>query len=157
MKESFNTIYDHIISSEDRSKMKVLGGVTKAIMYRLMETNPSLAKEYIEQLESVKWDNYLTAKESETIVSNMEPKPSWTRNNWEALMENHYKEEAPYYNSNALYTTMCMIASDSGETLQKIAGINDKEQLFDLIHHLAIDKLKDKDKVFNIRKYFGLC
>lgn len=156
MKESFNTIYDHIINSEDKAKMKVLGGVTKAIMYRLMETNPSLAKEYIEQLESVKWCNYLTHKESETITSEMTPSPYWTRSAWEKLMEDKKKEEEPYYNDNALYTTMCMISSDSGDTLQRIGGIGTKEILFDLIYHLAIDKLKDKDKVFNIRKYFNL-
>ena len=49
---------------------------------------------------------------------------------------------------------MQMIYSDSYETLSKV--VSDKNQLFDLIYHLAIDKLKDKDKMFNIRKYFGL-
>lgn len=156
MKETFNKIYDHIIESEDKNKMKVLGNVTKSIMYRLLDTNPSLAKEYIEQLESVKWNNYLTAKESEQITSNMEPRPYWTRSNWEGMIENHIKSESPYFNDNSLYTAMCMIASDSGETLQKVAGVTDKYALFDLIYHLAIDKLKDKDKMFNIRKYFNV-
>lgn len=154
MKEEFKNIYEYIIDSEDNSKMKVLGKVVKQIIYKMIENNPSLAKEYIEQLESVKWNNYLTDKEVENIVSNMNPKPYWSKNNWESMLDNRIKEEAPYFNHNALYVAMSMISSDSGDTLQKV--VQDKESLFDLIYHLAIDKLKDKDKVFNIRKYFDV-
>ena len=154
MKEAFKNIYEYIIDSEDNSKMKVLGKVVKQIMYKMIENNPSLAKEYIEQLESVKWNNYLTDKEVENIISNMNPKPYWSKNNWESMLDNKLKEETPYFNHNALYITMSMISSDSGDTLQKV--VQDKESLFDLIYHLAIDKLKDKDKVFNIRKYFDV-
>ena len=154
MKDHFLNIYNHIIESGDEAKMKVLGGITKQLMNRLIDTAPALAEEYIEQLESVKWDNYLTKKEAENIVSDMSPKPQMSKSSWESMLENRISEECPYYNKCALYTTMQMIYSDSYETLSKV--VSDKNQLFDLIYHLAIDKLKDKDKMFNIRKYFGL-
>jgi len=89
-------------------------------MYKMIENNPSLAKEYIEQLESVKWNNYLTDKEVDNILSNMSPKPYWSKTNWESMLDNKLREETPYFNHNALYVTMSMISSDSGETLQNV-------------------------------------
>lgn len=43
--------------------------------------------------------------------------------------------------------------SDSSETLSKYVR---KEDIFKAVHDLAVDKLTDKDKVFNIRAYFSL-
>ena len=46
---------------------------------------------------------------------------------------------------------MQMIMSDSLESLKKFV---ETENLFTLVHSLAVDKLKDKDGRFVIRKYF---
>lgn len=36
-------------------------------------------------------------------------------------------------------------------------GVNmDRDSLFKFIYHLALDKLKDKDHMFNLRNYFKL-
>ena len=59
----------------------------------------------------------------------------------------------PCYNSCALWVTMNMIMSDSSETLKKYVA---EEDMFKAVHDLAVDKLKDKDGVFNIRSYFGV-
>ena len=158
LKTSFNNLYSHIINSGDEAKMHVLGNVTKELMMRLIESSPSAAKEYVERLESVKWCNYLTDKEAETITAKMQPEPLWKRSQWESAMEQlDYKtSEEPSYNANALYVTMSMITSDSRETLTKYAGINTNEKMLEVVYHLALDKLKDKDKVFNVREYFGV-
>lgn len=70
-------------------------------------------------------------------------------------------EDEPYYNGEALYVTMQMICSDDGETLMSTLGMtdlngNNRDTLFKLIYKLALNKLCDKDKMFNIRKYFNL-
>ena len=74
---------------------------------------------------------------------------------WKQAMTEHGFEmqDEPCYNSCALYVTMNMIMSDSGETLAKYV---DKDNLFKAVHDLAVDKLTDHDGVFNIRSYFGL-
>ena len=41
--------------------------------------------------------------------------------------------------------------SDSSETMKKYV---DEDNLFNMVYDLAVDKLTDKDKVFNIRDYF---
>lgn len=162
MREEFKEIYDYIIHSEDEDKMRVLGKVTKSMMCKFIDSSPQQAREYLDMLQSVKWDNYLTEKEAQKIVGEMMPRPSWTRSVWEGMMSKmgYPMHEEPCYNDNALYATMCMISSDSGETIANMlsaSGISmDRERMFDFIYHLALDKLKDKDKMFNIREYFKL-
>ena len=162
MKEEFKELYDLIIHSNDREKMHVLGQVTKSMMCKFIDNYPQQAREYLDMLQSVKWHNYITAKEAEQIVANMMPKPMWTRTAWEGMMTNlgFPQEEEPYYNEHALYVTMSMISSDSGETIVSTMNANglniERDPLFKFIYKLALDKLKDKDNMFNIRSYFKL-
>lgn len=154
MKKKFCSIFWDIIESQDEKKMQVLGHVMKQMMFKMIESSPTLAKEYLDELEAVNWSNYLTPKEAQDIISNMDPKPIWTLSKWkEEIQQHEFLLEVPEnYNQCALYTTMCMIYSDSGQTLEKL--ISDQKKLFELIYHLALDKLNDKDGKFNIRKYF---
>ena len=162
MKEEFKKLYDYIVNSEDPEKMHVLGLVTKSMMCRFIESYPQWAREYLDTLQAVKWHNYVTLKEAEAIVSNMKPSPAWTRAAWDGMMTNlgYPKEEEPYYNEHALYVTMCMKSSDSGDTIiseMNANGINpDRDAVFKFIYKLALDVLKDKDRMFNIRNYFKL-
>ena len=70
-------------------------------------------------------------------------------------MEQHgYElERIPCYNSCSLWVTMNMIMSDSNITITKYVS---SDNTFDFVYDLAVDKLTDKDKVFNIREYFRL-
>ena len=163
MKEEFLKLYDYIVNSEDPKKMHVLGQVVKSMMYRFIDSYPQWAREYLDTLQAVKWNNYLTQKESEQIVTNMVPKPMWNRTAWESMMTNLGlpMEDEPYYNGEALYVTMQMICSDDAETLMSYLGMQDlnngnRETLFKLVYKLALNKLCDKDKMFNIREYFKL-
>lgn len=162
MKEEFKSLYDYIIHSKDEEKMHVLGRVTKDMMCKVIDNFPQQAREYLDVLESVKWHNYVTSKESERIVEDMTPQPAFTRHIWNNMMSQHGFTlcEEPYYNEHALYVSMCMVSSDSGETISneiKSFGANaGADVLFKFIYKLALDKLKDKDKKFNIRTYFNL-
>lgn len=164
MKERFLKLYDYILNSENNEKMHVLGNMLKSMMDNLINTNPQLAQDYIDMLESVKWHNYLTGKEADSIVASMVPKPLWTKQVWEQTMTSLELdvEDPPYYNKCALFVTMSMICSDSGETIANIMGLQFNSQIaantdfVKAVYHLALDKLKDKDHMFNIRSYFKL-
>ena len=162
MKEEFLKLYDYIVNSEDHEKMHVLGQVVKSMMNRFIESYPQWAREYLDTLQAVMWHNYVTPKEAEQIVSNMMPKPQWNHTAWEGMMTNLGlpQEEEPYYNKCALFVTMSMISSDSGETIMAEMNVNnaslDRDALFKFIYKLALDKLKDKDHMFNLRNYFKL-
>lgn len=164
MKEEFLKLYEYIVNSGNTEKMHVLGKVVKNMMNHCIESNPQLAREYLNTLQAVKWHNYITAKEAEHIVSNMVPKPLWNKAAWEETMTNLGLplQDEPYYNSEALYITMQMIFSDDAETLmeclniQNMQNLSNRETLFKLVYKLALNKLCDKDKMYNVRNYFKL-
>lgn len=155
MKQEFNVLYNMMANSNNVAYMHVFGVVHKEMMEWMIANKPNEAQEWLEKLESIKWDNYLTPKEAEKIVSEMKPAAPWTREQWLSVMKQkgYDTEDEPYYNRCALWTTMNMIMSDSSETLGKYVN---NDNLFSVVYDLAVDKLCDEDGKFSIRKYFGL-
>ena len=153
--ERYKTLYEHMAQSKKPEYMKHFGKIMTQMMDDMITSSPSKAEDYIDSLEAIKWKNFLTPKEAEMIVARMEPKAPWSREQWKSTMQQKgmQMEEEPYYNHCALYVTMSMIYSDSLDTIIKFAGGGD---VFEIIYSLALDKLKDKDGVFNVRNYFGL-
>lgn len=155
MMQRYEKAYKHMATSDKTENMIIFGRVMSEIMEWLIANKPETAREWIEELEMVLWDNYLTPKEAEAITDAMVPKRPWPRDQWRMMMEQHgfELEEEPYYNRCAMYVTMCMIYSDDHETLKHFANGAD---MFELVHSLALNKLKDKDGVFSVRKYFDV-
>ena len=153
LKEKYWSLYEYMANSNKPEYMKAFGRVMTTMMDDMIQSNPSKAEEYINKLESIKWKNYLTPAEADKIVSQMEPKAPWSREQWKDAMEKHGfpLEEWPSYNRCALFATMSMIMSDSSKTLSNfVQGDN----MFKLVYGLAVDKLKDVDSMFNARVYF---
>lgn len=157
-RDRFQSLYDLITRSNDPQKMHLLGQVVKAQMDWFIQNKPGIAQDCIDTLEAVRWRNYLTEQESDQLVARMQPAPGWNRQTWDTQMQGRDlpQEEQPYYNAHALYATMSMIQSDSGQTLRQILGTDDTARLFQAVYRLALDRLKDRDGVFNVRTYFGL-
>jgi hypothetical protein len=155
MKSKYADLYGYMASSRDPENMKAFGKVMTEMFMWMAENKSEAAQEWLDKLESINWDNYLTQKEAEKIVSGMKPAAPWSREKWrDAMMQKGYKmEDAPCYNSCALWVTMNMLMSDSSDTLGKYVG---GDKLFDAVHALAVDKLCDEDNVFSIRKYFSV-
>ena len=155
MKERFADLYAYMAMSKKPAYMMAFGSVMKEMMDWMTANKPAEAQEWIDKLESIRWKNYLTPKEADNIIAQMVPKAPWTRDQWRAAMDKHeYKhEEMPYYNPCSLFVVMSMIYSDSSETLSHFMQGAD---MFDVVHDLAVDKLKDQDGRFNVRRYFGL-
>lgn len=155
LREKYQELYSKMASGTNVEKMKLFGRVMGDMMEELIRTQPEKAEEYLERLEAVKWKNYLTHKEAEKIVTGMEPTAPWDFEQWKQAMSQAglEMEEWPCYNKYALWAAMNMKISDSGETIQKYVN---SSNMFKFVHELAIDSLKDRDEVFNIRKYFGV-
>lgn len=162
MTGKFDELYGIMSASNKVKNMELFGCVMREMFDWLTTNKPDLAQEWLSKLESIKWNNYLTVKEAAKIVSEMTPKPAWTK---EQLVDALQKlglvtEESPYYNTNALYTTMSMVYSDSAQTIAKIIGKPladiDNEIMVKAVYALALDKLKDADGKFCMRYYFGL-
>ena len=155
IKEKYVMLYNYMATSNKPEYMKVFGRVMNEMMDWFIQNKPDAAREWVEKLCSIKWNNYLTEKEAETIVANMEPKAPWNYAVWKSAMEQNgfAAEKEPCYNTYALWAAMNMVMSDSNETLSKYVS---KDELLNLVYDLAVDKLTDKDGVFKIRRYFEL-
>lgn len=162
MKEKYNHLYEYMASSGKPEYMKVFGHVMTEMMDWLIANKLDAAEEWLCKLESIKWNNYLTPKEAEKIVNAMNPSAPWSKDVWKKAMDGVgiAIEESPYYNSCALWVTMNMIHSDSAQSIANIMGMPladvPAEKMVKAVHSLALDKLKDVDKRFNVRSYFGL-
>ena len=95
------------------------------------------------------------------VTANILAEATWNMQGWLDEMEKLglCMEDKPYYNDYALYIAMNQVISDHGETIAIIKGekslsdINE-EELVEYAYKLALDILKDKDGVYNIREYF---
>ncbi|MBP5425121.1 MAG: hypothetical protein J6Y33_03495 [Prevotella sp.] len=159
MKERYDALYDYMAQSRDPKNMKAFGCVMTEMMDWLVDNKPDVAEEMIDKLEAVRWHQYLTPKEAERIVAGMDPKAPWSRDAWKGAMESFGLplEDAPYYNRCALWTEMNKIYSDFGEEIAALLGRPLSPSDGDIIgacYKMALKNLKDKDGMYDIRKYF---
>ena len=159
MKERYTSYYDYMANSRDPKNMKLFGCVMTQMMDYLIQTKPDVAEEMIDELESIKWKQFLTPKEAQKIVDGMDPKAPWSRDVWKQTMESFGLplEDAPHYNSCALWVEMNKIYSDAGDVIASLIGKplspSDKD-IISACYKLALKNLMDKDGVYDIRKYF---
>jgi hypothetical protein len=159
LKDRYTGLYDYMAQSRDPKNMKAFGCVMNEMMDYLVANKPDVAEEMIDKLEAIKWHQYLTPKEAEKIVAGMEPKAPWSREVWKNAMESFGLplEEAPYYNRCALWVEMNKIYSDFGTEIAALIGkslsASDKD-IISACYKMALKNLKDKDGIYDIRKYF---
>ena len=159
MKQEFLELYDMMANQHDVKYMRVFGNVHKEMMDWFIANKPELAQEWLDKLEAIKWRQYLTPKEAEKIVAGMDPAGPWSRDTWKKAMESFGLplEDAPYYNSSALWVEMNKIYSDFGAEIAALIGKplspTDKD-IISACYRLALKNLRDKDGVYDIRKYF---
>lgn len=159
LKDRYLGLYDYMAQSRDPKNMKAFGAVMTQMMDAMLAKMPADAEEMIDKLEAIKWHQYLTPKEAEAIVAKMDPKAPWSREQWRTAMASSGlpTEDAPYYNSCALFTEMSKIYSDFGDEIAALLGKPLSPADKDIIaacYKMALKDLKDKDGVYDIRKYF---
>lgn len=160
MQQKFKMLYDTMAMSRKTENMKLFGSVMCDMMRSAIQKNPSDAQEWIEELGAIEWNNYLTPKEAEKIVSEM-PDAPWSREVWNKALDGLEleKEDKPYFNSCALWVEMNHIYCTHAKSLAKILGrsLNEigTDELVRSIYMLALDNLKG-DNSISIRHRYGL-
>ena len=161
LKDRYDSLYDYMANSKDPRNMKAFGSVMTQMMDVMLQKMPAEAEDMIDKLEVIKWQQYLTPKEAETIVAKMDPKGPWTRDAWRQTMESFGLpiEDAPYYNRCALWTEMNKMYSDFGDEIAALLGKplspTDKD-IIAACYKMALKTLRDKDGIYDIRRYFGV-
>lgn len=161
LRDRYLGLYDYMATSRDPKNMKTFGSVMTQMMDVMLQKMPAEAEEMIDKLESIKWHQYLTPKEADAILAKMDPKAPWTRDVWQKTMADFALplEEQPCYNRNAAFVEMSKMYSDFGDEiaalLNKPLSPTDKD-IIAACYKMALKALKDKDGIYDIRRYFSL-
>lgn len=163
LEKSFSSIIDKVMSEDNEQHKMMLKSQILKMVVRLNSLDAAAVRNVIEVLESMNWRNYLTESEAKAIIAQMSPKPAWpTYEVWKNRMDDvdYEYSERELYNGYALFVTMNMIYSDNVKSICMVAGkkLEDipEEEMFGFVYLFALDKLKDEDGRFCIRRYFQL-
>jgi len=161
MLAQFNALYNKMANSHEVAYMAVFGNVHKEMFAWMAANKPDVAEEMLMKLEAINWNQYLTPKEAETIIANMDPKAPWSRDVWKQAMDSLGLpiEQQPCFNRCALYVEMNKMYSDFGDEIAALLGkplVATDKDIITACYKMALKTLKDKDGIYNIRAYFGL-
>lgn len=157
--EKFNALYAYMASSNNVKYMKTFGDIHKKMMAWMIENKPEAAEEYIDELCSIKWRQYLTKNEATDIAKSMIPPAPWDYNSWAKAMEDLHLEceRESVFNRYAMWVAMNQIYTDFGESIAKMFGQSltqiPADKLIPLVHDMALNLLTDPDGKYNIREY----
>lgn len=169
MLRKYDELYSEMVRSKDPAKMKIFGNAEHRIFKELVSMHPNIAEDWLDTIEAVSWNNYLSKKEAENIDNmivnqNGEKGFHWTYNDFVKIVESSDGniEAPPFYNSYALFVTANMIYSDHAVSIAKDMGFdnprnvpNDRMALS--CYRKAVEKLKDIDRPEFIRTYMHLA
>lgn len=147
---------------ENHSDSEVKCAITKTIMSYLSKCDDNTISELLDCVEGLcKYNNYLTEKESRTILSEFRNWDGSTGTPFspqildELQKDNKCIDNVPEYNKWALYITMCKFASDQGGVISKLVN-NDSKAFINACYDMSIAQLKDVDRPRWVRHYFNL-
>ena len=164
MKEKFESLYNFMKNSGDVKNMKTFGHVMKEMFEYTITNHPDMAEEYLNELEAIKYRNYLTKIQAQKIIDGMRPAAPWDYDTWVKAMDDlgfsiDDFDGADRYNRYALWCEMNKMYSDHKDTVASLIGKTIDEIPINTIvtaaHDLAIDNLTDPDGVYSISKYFS--
>lgn len=166
MMERYEELYNKMKSSKDVRNMKAFGDAMTWFFMELSKTHPEMADKFLSHIECIEWENYLSADEAMNISKRTVNQDGTKGFHWpHDIFMNAVKtlggvvEDKPYYNSYALCVTANNIYSDHAQSIAEDMGYKSpkevpNERMALSCYKKAVEKLKDPDKGFFVRKYF---
>jgi hypothetical protein len=160
IRERYLELYEDMAKSGMPEKMKIFGETEKWAFGKMLETSPKIAEQWVDKLEAMNWNNYLSKAEADEIVAKFINQDNSRGAHWgydvfkgavESLGGKTY--EAPFYNCYALWVVANMLYSDHYNSASEYVPKEDMPKYF---YSMAVEKLKDKDRPRFVRDYFGL-
>lgn len=166
MIERYDELYIKMAGSKDVKNMHIFGSASTWVFKELAKVHPDMAENWLSHLEAVCWNNYLSDKEAMNIgkrIINQDGTKGfhWNHDVFTKAVESlgGVVEEKPYYNSYALCVVANMVYSDHALSIAMDMGYNTagevpNEKMALSCYRKAVEKLKDIDGGFQVRKYF---
>lgn len=166
MKNRYDYLYGVMSNSKDVNKMKVFGNAGHRIFEKMIAVNPSIAKEWLEMLEPVVWNNYLSMETASDLASKLVNQDNTKGPHWS--MDTFFNvvpklggklEEEPYYNKYALWLVANAHYSDFAKSTSEDMGFATVaevpgEKMALSMYKKAVESLKDVDNAHYILNYY---
>lgn len=166
MKTKFDMFYKSMAASKDVEKMKAFGESAYAMFDKISDNYPSMAKEWLDSLEPIMWNNYLTQDQAASIASGIINQdgthgPHWSMDTFFGVVPRlgGQLEEQPYYNKYALWLVANAHYSDFAASSAMDMGYRSvreapEEKMALSMYRKAVESLKDVDRKHYIRDYY---
>ena len=69
IRERYLELYEDMAKSGMPEKMKTFGESAKWAFGKMLETSPKTAEQWVDKLEAMNWNNYLSKAEADEIVA----------------------------------------------------------------------------------------
>ena len=153
--QRYEELYAMMATSTDIIKMQVFGEAEKWAFGKMSERDPALAQVWLDKLEPVMWNNYLSKAEAEAIVSKFINADGtigahWSYDTMRSAVESlgAVMSEEPFFNCWALWATMNMLYSEmTGQPLEVIERDTDRDNYMsaeDAVAYGIVDKVITK-------------
>lgn len=164
--ERYKELYEEMAKSKDPAKMIAFGDAERWAFKRMAEVSPKDAECWLDKLEAMEWNNYLSKREAEAIAANLLNQNGsrgahWGYDTFKEAVEGLGGKisDKPYYNCYALWVTANMLYSDHANSVAEDMGYSSPSQVPGdkmalSMYRKAVEKLKDPDRVKFVRGYF---
>lgn len=166
LKERYKHLYDAMKQSKSVENMQVFGRADNYFFDWHAENNPSMAKKWLEMLEPVVWNNYLTADQAQELAAQIVNQDGTKGPHWS--METFFSvvpklggsiEDEPYYNRYALWLVANAHYSDFAKSTSEDMGYQTvdevpPEKMALSMYKKAVESLKDVDRPHYIQNYY---
>lgn len=168
LKDRYNYLYEVMSQSGRVDNMHVFGRVDKYFFDWHADNNPSMAKKWVEMLEPVVWNNYLTAEQATELANKIVNQdgtkgPHWSMETFFAVVPKlgGVIEEEPYYNRYALWLVANSHYSDFARSTSEDMGYQTMsdvpaEKMALSMYKKAVESLKDVDRHHYISDYYHI-
>lgn len=166
MIERYEELYAKMKSSKDVKNMEIFGEAATRLFKETAKVHPEIADIFLSQMESICWHNYLSEKEMLNIAKHIVNQDGtkgfhWPHDTFMKAVESlgGVKEDKPYYNCYSLSVVANSIYSDHAKSIAEDMGYKTpaevpNEKMALSCYRKAVEKLKDPDAGFHVRKYF---
>lgn len=168
LKSRYQYLYDLMASSRDPGKMQIFGRAEHYMFDKLAAANPQMAKDWLEKLEAVCWNNYVTESHAEKIAATIVNQdgsqgPHWSMDTFFSVVPKlgGQLDDEPYYNRYALWLVANAHYSDFARSTAEDMGYSSPEEVPGekmalSMYRKAVESLKDTDRLHYIADYYHI-
>ena len=156
--ERYEELYEDMATSGNRDKMIAFGNAQRWAFKKMTEIAPKEAQCWLDKLEAMQWNNFLSKREAEEITAKLINQngmrgPHWNYETFKNAVEGLGGKmlEKPYYNCYALWATANMRYSDNYNSAKEFVPETEMPKFF---YAMAVENLKDIDRTHFVREYF---